>query len=69
MESPWDWVSRKTVAQMLDCSEPEVSKLVREGKLPKPFKVAGSRMARWRRLDIWNFMDQQAQQKDRQGQK
>ena len=46
-----DYVSRDTLARLLDCSPSTIDALVERGVLPKPFHLLPN-CVRWRRLDV-----------------
>jgi predicted DNA-binding transcriptional regulator AlpA len=46
-----DYVSRDTLAKLLDCAPSTIDALVERGVLPKPFHLLPN-CVRWRRLDV-----------------
>ena len=46
-----DYVSRDTLAKLLDCSPSTIDTLVERGVLPRPFHLLPN-VVRWRRLDV-----------------
>lgn len=46
-----DYVSRDTLAKLLDCAPSTVDELVERAVLPRPFHLLPN-VVRWRRLDV-----------------
>ena len=46
-----DYVSRETLAKLLDCAPSTIDALVERGVLPRPYHLL-TNCVRWRRLDV-----------------
>ena len=46
-----DYVSRETLAKLLDCAPSTIDALVERGVLPRPYRLL-TNCVRWRRLDV-----------------
>jgi predicted DNA-binding transcriptional regulator AlpA len=55
-------VNTETAAEYVDRSVPEIRRLVRGGKFPKPIKLNGRRLS-WRLGDLMDYVDNKSQEK------
>jgi predicted DNA-binding transcriptional regulator AlpA len=55
-------VNTETAAEFIDRSVPEVRRLVRSSKFPKPIKLNGRRLS-WRLGDLMDYVDGKSQEK------
>jgi len=53
-----DWMTKKQVADWLQCSQRQVELLTAKGRLPKPIYL-GESSPRWRRAELLASLEQQ----------